>query len=49
MPMYYVFGNHILSHLRSFSLFIPKSLEILYTCVSIQNINVHEVLGDSYR
>ena len=55
MHMHYVFGSHIYSlssmatcvllgrHI-SFSLFMPKSFEIVHTCVYIQNSDAHERL-----
>ena len=40
----------IYDHLNiSFSWFMPLTFEIVCTCVSIQNTNAHEVLGDSYK
>ena len=42
--MYYLFGRH-----PSFPLFMPVTLEIVHISVSIQNTNIHEVLGDSHK
>ena len=32
-----------------FSLFMPMTLEIVYTFLSIQNTNAYKVLGDSHK
>ena len=42
--MHYLFGRDI-----SFSYFIPIFVEIVYTCISILNDSVHEMLSDSYE
>ena len=41
---YYLFGRNI-----SFSFFMPKTFEIVYTFVCIQNANTHEVLHGSHK
>ena len=41
--VYFLFGKHILS------LFMPKTFEIVHTCISIYNANTYEMLNNSYK
>ena len=61
MHMYFALDNYIYSfssmstyvffvwHTNSLFLFMSVTFEIVQTCISIQNTNAHEMLGDSHK